>query len=92
MALLDLLGHRWQLRVMWELRDGRTLRFRALQEAAGASPSVLNTRLAELAEAGIVTLNEQGYALTREGRELLELLLPLHTWAERWSQRGRASR
>ena len=32
MALLDLLGRRWQLRLLWELRDDRHLRFRALQE------------------------------------------------------------
>ncbi len=48
MALLDLLGRRWALRVVWELRDG-PLVFRALQErCAGMSSSVLNQRLREL--------------------------------------------
>ena len=48
MALMDLLGRRWALRVIWELRDGR-LTFRALQEACGGvSPTVLNQRVREL--------------------------------------------
>ncbi len=67
MALLDLLGRRWALRVIWELRDA-PLTFRVLQErCAGMSSSVLSQRLQELREAGIVTLAEEGYALTRRG-------------------------
>ena len=34
MALLDLLGRRWALRLVWELRDGGQS-FRALQERCG---------------------------------------------------------
>jgi DNA-binding HxlR family transcriptional regulator len=92
MALLDLLGRRWQLRILWELRGDQPLRFRALQEAAGVSPSVLNTRLAETSEAGIVVLTADGYTLTAEGRALLAAFMPLHAWAERWAKRiGRES-
>ncbi len=88
MALLDLLGRRWALRVIWELRDA-PLPFRVLQErCAGMSSSVLSQRLRELREAGIVTSASEGYELTGEGRELLELLGPLHGWAQRWSARG----
>ena len=48
MALLDLLGRRWSLRVLWELRDG-PLTSRALRAACDeASPSVLQARLADL--------------------------------------------
>ena len=54
MVLLDLLGRRWALRVIWELREGRRLSFRDLMAASGTSPSVLNTRLMELRAAGIV--------------------------------------
>jgi len=86
MALLDLLGRRWQLRLLWELREGKQLRFRALQDATGVSPSVLNTRLAECTEAGIVELTEDGYALTARGLSLLALLLPLNGWAEDWAK------
>jgi DNA-binding HxlR family transcriptional regulator len=88
MALLDLIGRRWCLRVMWELRDG-PLNFRALQaRAGGISPSVLNTRLKELKEVGLVSpSSDDGYALTPQGEQLQAMLLPLHAWAERWAKR-----
>jgi DNA-binding HxlR family transcriptional regulator len=91
MALLDLLGRRWALRVLWELREG-PLSFRALRaRCEEMSPSVLNTRLRELRDAGIVTGGEGGYALTPDGRRLLEDLRPLDGWARRWARRARAS-
>ena len=88
MALLDLLGRRWALRVIWELRSD-PLTFRALQEqCAGMSSSVLNARLRELRDAGAVEVRPDGYALTAEGRELLALYPRLNDWAERWARRG----
>jgi DNA-binding HxlR family transcriptional regulator len=87
MALLDLLGRRWALRVIWELRDD-PISFRALQSRCGAiSSSVLNDRLAELRAAGIVEVADEGYRLTGEGRELLVLYPPLDAWAQRWAKR-----
>ena len=92
MALLDLLGRRWALRVIWELRDG-PLTFRQVQARCGAiSSSVLNDRLAELRAAGIVEASAGGYELTGEGRDLLGLYPPLDAWAERWAQRERGLR
>ncbi|WP_395712140.1 winged helix-turn-helix transcriptional regulator [Reyranella sp.] len=86
MALLDLLGRRWTLRIVWELREG-SLRFRELQDLIGASPTIINTRLAELREARLVELDEAtGYRLTGLGRELLQLFLPLHLWSEKWAK------
>jgi DNA-binding HxlR family transcriptional regulator len=88
MALLDLLGRRWVLRIIWELREG-PLGFRALQgRCDGMSPSVLSQRLLELQEAGIVLQDKQGsYRLTAEGDELFNALAPLHEWAKRWAER-----
>ena len=87
MALLDLLGRRWALRVIWELREGRRLNFRDLLAASGTSPSVLNTRLAELRETGIVAHDpDAGYGLTPAGANLLDMLMPLHDWAEKWAR------
>jgi DNA-binding HxlR family transcriptional regulator len=84
MVLLDALGRRWALRVLWELRDGRSLTFRALQEACGGlSPTVLNTRLRELAAIRLVEAGDAGYALTTAGRELEQLLVPINAYAER---------
>ncbi len=85
MALLDLLGRRMTLRILWELRD-RRLTFRALQEAADTNPSVLNSRLAELREAGLVAHGADGYALTPHGQSLLATFLPLHAWADQWAK------
>jgi DNA-binding HxlR family transcriptional regulator len=86
MALLDLLGRRWTLRIVWELRDG-PLTSRALRTACDdASPTVMQARLSELREAGLVELRDgDGYHLTPLGRELMESFLPLHRFAERWS-------
>ena len=86
MALLDLLGRRMALRILWELRDGE-LNFRALQAAAETNPSLLNARLKELREARLVALTEAGYGLTPQGRGLLETFLPLHAWADTWARR-----
>jgi len=85
MVLLDLIGRRWTLRLIWELRE-EARRFRELQELIGASPTIVNTRLAELREARLVELDEaSGYRLTSEGQELLKLLLPLYVWSEKWA-------
>ena len=86
MVLLDLLGRRWTLRIVWELRD-EPRRFRELQDAIGASPTIINTRLGELREARLVQLDEaRGYRLTSLGEELLRLFLPLHLWSEKWAK------
>jgi DNA-binding HxlR family transcriptional regulator len=90
MAVLDLLGRRWALRIGWELQ-GRTLSFRELQRRCdGMSASVLAERLAELREAGIIELDRGGYRLTPGGEELADTLAQLDAWAKRWAKRQRA--
>jgi DNA-binding HxlR family transcriptional regulator len=88
MALLDLLGRRGALRIVWELRE-EARNFRALLEAADSNPSGLNTRLKELRAAGIVELGGDGYGLTAHGKALFDCLMPLHHWADQWAQRQR---
>ena len=88
MVLLDAIGRRWALRVLWELRTGEELTFRALRAAcADVSPSVLNERLAELRGLGLVDAGEAGYRLTEDGVSFSKLLLPLDVWADRWARR-----
>jgi DNA-binding HxlR family transcriptional regulator len=91
MALLDLLGRRWTLRIIWELREG-SLTSRALRTACDeASPTVIQARLSELREAGFIELVQgDGYRLTGLGQELNETFLPLHRFAERWSKQAAA--
>jgi len=90
MSLLDLLGRRWTLRIFWELRE-QPLTSRGLRAACDeASPTVLQARLSELRQAGLVELLPgNGYRLTPVGKELLENFLPLHRFAERWSKGNR---
>lgn len=83
MVALDLLGRRTALRVLWELR-GEALTFRALQSACETNSRLLNTRLKELAEVGLVEHEAGGYRLTDEGRRLGKALEPLTHWAETW--------
>jgi len=87
MALLDLLGRRWTLRILWELRE-ESRGFRALQDRCDSmSPSVLSQRLMELQEAGIVEQNEDAdYSLTQRGTLLLRDLAPLNDWALHWAE------
>ena len=88
MALLDLLGRRWALRIIWELREQRALTSRALRSACDeASPTIMQARLTELREAGLVELEiGGGYRLTGLGDELMENFAPLHPFAERWAK------
>ncbi len=88
MAALDLLGRRWTLRILWVLREGPQT-FRGLRARCDdMSPSVLNVRLAELREVGIVERADgEGYALTRDGDALLRALAPLKQWATRWARK-----
>lgn len=92
MALLDLLGRRMTLRILWELtRRGEPMTFRMLQEAADTNPSLLNARLRELRAARLVHHQGRGYMLSEQGGELLTLLLPLNGWADEWAARCAAS-
>ena len=91
-ALLDLLGRRWTLRVIWELREREAPTFRELQaRCGGVSSSVLVQRLKELAEAELVLHDGDGYTLSARGRELLSRLEPLDAWAASWRPKSEGS-
>ena len=86
MALLDLLGRRWAMGVLWTLCEGGPATFRALQERCETiSPSVLNHRLQELQAARFVEKTPQGYAATALGMRIHEQLVPLGALARTWS-------
>ncbi len=87
MAALDLLGRRWALRLLWELRSG-PVGARALREQCDAmSSSVLYERLSELHTAGLIAKDDSGdYALTSLGADLGAALEPLDRWSRRWAE------
>jgi len=91
MAALDLLGRRWALRLLWELR-AEPLGARSLRERCDAmSSSVLYERLGELGAAGLIAKNEAGdYTLTKLGADLGAALEPLDQWSRRWAAHQRA--
>jgi DNA-binding HxlR family transcriptional regulator len=89
MAALDLLGRRWSLRLLWELRDGPVGARALLQRCDGLSSSVMYDRLRELLAAGLVDKDESGsYRLTDLGDGLGDALAPLDAWAAKWARRG----
>jgi DNA-binding HxlR family transcriptional regulator len=87
MAAMDLLGRRWALRILWELRHG-SLGARALREhCGGMSSSVLYERLSELSAAGLIAQDAGGnYQLTDPGASLSRALRPLDAWSQRWAE------
>lgn len=86
MVLLDVLGKRWTLRVLWELKD-EALTFRELRaRCEDVSPTVLNQRLKELRALGLLTHDDNGYGYTPLGRELGALLDDLNRYAGRWDR------
>ena len=86
-ALLDLLGRRWALRILWELRE-ETLSFNELRERCEAmSGSVLSQRLNELRDASLIeAAPEGGYRLTEHGASLLTRMRFFDDWATEWSK------
>lgn len=92
MAAMDLLGRRWTLRILFELRRGplgaRELQLRCDQ----MSSSVLYQRLTELSDAELVEQDSSGqYLLTKVGSALNDALMPLDGWSRGWQrslQRG----
>jgi DNA-binding HxlR family transcriptional regulator len=90
-ATLDLLGRRWSLRLVWELRRD-TVGFSELRARTRISPSVLTTRLGELGDAGVVERDPgRRYRLTGHGRELARLLYEINRWAESAGSAGVSS-
>jgi DNA-binding HxlR family transcriptional regulator len=87
MAVLDLLGRRWILRVVWELRQ-QPAGFRELRRRCDSmSSSVLAARLRELREARLVSVDPGGiYHLTPLGERLHGALAPLQDWASAWAE------
>ena len=86
MAALDLLGRRWALRILWELRNGPLGARPLLQRCSGLSSSVLYARLRDLQDAGLVQRDRQQWELTSLGSDLGAALGPLDAWSRRWAK------
>ena len=92
MRLLDVMGKRWSLRILWELRNG-PLSFRELRSRCNdVSPTSLNARLKELRALAFLDLTDEGYGYTPWGRELGAQLMALDRFAEQWDKESEAAR
>jgi DNA-binding HxlR family transcriptional regulator len=87
LVLLELLGRRWALRILWELR-AEPASFQALQARCDSmSTSVLSQRLAELRDAQLVEKDQSGgYRLTEPGAQLLARLDGMDEWTQQWGR------
>lgn len=86
MAAMDLLGRRWALRLLWELRGGPVGARNLLERCEGLSSSVLYDRLRDLKAAGLIVQDPSDrYRLTATGRSLATALDPLDAWSKRWA-------
>ena len=86
MAALDLLGRRWALRVLWELRDGPVGARDLRRRCDAMSSSVLYERLRELSAAGLIDRDASDrYMLTAIGGSLSAAIAPLDMWANAWA-------
>lgn len=84
--LIDLLGRKWILRILWELNQS-PCNFRELQHRCGdISPTMINSRIKALCEAQLVSKSaDTGYSLSESGNELISLFAPLNDFATRWT-------
>ena len=87
MAALDLVGRRWTLRILWELRSGPLGARELARHCDGMSSSVLYQRLDELTGAELVRQDvDERYELTDIGTKLGKALHPLDRWAKEWAE------
>ena len=87
MVLLDVLGKRWTLRILWELHQSGAATFRDLRSRCeNVSPTLLNSRLKDLRNLNLASMSDQGYELTETGRSLSRKLAPLDAWANEWAK------
>lgn len=87
LALLDLLGRRWALRILWELRQQPSTFQDLHRRCDSMSTSVLSQRLAELRDARLVEKDQAGgYALTESGLRLLTRLDGIDEWTQEWAR------
>ncbi|AIC16482.1 winged helix-turn-helix transcriptional regulator [Nitrososphaera viennensis] len=90
----EVLGKRWSLLIIKNLRTKETIRFNELKRAlSGISSTVLSERLLELEREGLVTKKiypevppRVEYSLTAQAKELEVIIKELAHWVGRWKR------
>ncbi len=88
---LDVIGDRWSLLILRDAFLG-VRRFDDFQHDLGIARNILSERLERLATAGILETRRyqehpprDDYVLTPKGKDLLDVLLTLWRWGDRWA-------
>ena len=92
----ELLGRRWSLHILKNLKTREVIRFNELKRSLpGISSTVLSERLLELEREGLVTKKiypevppRVEYSITPQARELGVIIRDLARWANRWKSPG----
>ena len=92
-----LVGRRWNIGVLWELRNQKKMRFSQLQESLhGISPSTLSDVLKYLQKESLIKRTAKGtvpplkveYSITEKGLGLIIASSPLIKWTMREKKHG----
>lgn len=86
--VLDMIGGKWKLAILWELHSRGVLRFTELQRAVtGITNTMLAHSLQELQEDGLVERTQYNemplkveYTLSEAGQKLVPILCGLADW------------
>jgi DNA-binding HxlR family transcriptional regulator len=90
---LDVVGERWALLILRDLRRKGPLRFHELEQVLrGIAPNTLSARLKQLEASGLVGAKlceahppRYQYYLTSKGKALAPVLKALYAWGERYA-------
>ena len=90
----ELLGRRWSLHILKNLKTKEVIRFNELKRSLpGISSTVLSERLLELEREGLVTKKiypevppRVEYGITPQARELEVIIKDLVRWANKWKR------
>ena len=94
-GIIHLISKKWALVIIGTISNFKTIRFNEiLKNILGISPKTLADRLKELEKAELITRTvfaeippRVEYALTQDGIEVRDAIIPLMEWAHKKSQK-----
>lgn len=91
-AVLDILGQKWKLPIIWYLAENDTTRYNELKrKIKGITTTMLTKSLRELEEYNIIIRTQYNtippkveYSLAERGKALIPVLRGLNAWGEKY--------
>ncbi|MBK5114456.1 MAG: helix-turn-helix transcriptional regulator [Candidatus Heimdallarchaeota archaeon] len=88
-GIIDILSKKWTLLIIVVIGNHKTIRFNKIMgQFEGINPKTLSQRLKELEKANLIARKAFAevplrveYSLSKEGRELIDAIIPLMEWA-----------